>query len=139
MQETISLFIPVAGAILAALAASAIMVGTVQLTARREHGYLHLIFYAMIFLVALGTLLSGRDLSIVNLNMEEPRVTPRHPIMQWTQPLLSLLMLTAAGERILSYWLRREKTASAPVMLLTGFIVFWLCTVAAPAFLGAHP
>lgn len=139
MQEIISLLIPVAVAIFAALAAVTVMVGTVQLASNRAHGYLHLIFYAMIFLVALGTLLSGRDLSLVNLNMEEPRVTPRHPIMQWTQPLISLLMLTAAGERILSYWFRREKAATAPVVLLMGFIVFWLGTVAAPAFLGAHP
>ena len=139
MQETISLLMPIAGAILAALAASIIMVGTVQLTSRRVHGYLHLIFYAMVFLVALGTILSGRDLSIVDLNMEEPRAMPRHPLMQWTQPLISLLMLTAAGERILSYWLRREKTRSAPTGLLTAFIVFWLGTVAAPGFLGAHP
>lgn len=139
MQETISFLMPIAGAILAALAASIIMVGTVQLTSRRVHGYLHLIFYAMVFMVALGTILTGRDLSIVNLNVEEPRSMPRHPLMQWTQPLVSLLMLTAAGERILSYWLRREKTRSAPTGLLTAFIVFWLCTVAAPAFLGAHP
>ena len=137
MQEVISLIIPVAGAVVAALAATVVMVGAVQFTSRRAHGYLHLVFYAMIFLVALGTLLSGRDLSFIKL--EEPRVMPRHPIMQWIQPLVSLLMLTAAGERILSYWFRREKTVSAPVLLLTGFIVFWLCTVAAPAFLGAHP
>lgn len=139
MQETISLFILVGGAILAALAGTAAMVGTVQLTSHRAYGYLHLIFYAMVLLVALGTLLSGRDLSIVNLNMEEPRVTPRHPLMQWTQPLVSLLMLAAAGERILSYWFRRDRTAAAPVVLMMGFIIFWLCTVAAPAFLGAHP
>ena len=139
MQEIISLFILVACAILAALAATTVMVGTVQLTSQRAHGYLHFIFYAMLLLVALGTFLSGRDLSIVNLNIEEPRITPRHPIMQWTAPLVSLLMLTAAGERILSHWLRRGKTASAPVALLIGFIIFWLSTVAAPAFLGAHP
>ena len=139
MQETISLFILVGGAILAALAGTAAMVGTVQLTSHRAYGYLHLIFYAMVLLVALGTLLSGRDLSIVNLNMEEPRITPRHPLMQWTQPLVSLLMLAAAGERILSYWFRRDRTAAAPVVLMMSFIIFWLGTVAAPAFLGAHP
>jgi len=139
MQQTIFLFILVACASLAALAAITVMVGTVQLTSHRAHGYLHLIFYAMVLLVALGTILSGRDLSIANLNMEEARATPRHPLMQWTQPLVSLLMLTAAGERILSRWLRRDKTASAPFALLMGFIIFWLCTVAAPAFLGAHP
>ena len=55
MQETITLFILVAGAILAALAATTVMAGTVQLTSRRSHGYLHLIFYAMVVMVALST------------------------------------------------------------------------------------
>lgn len=139
MQETISLFILVAGAILAALAAATLMAGTVQLTSRRSHGYLHLIFYAMVVMVALSTILSGRDLTFVNLNLTEAPPTPRHPVMRWVQPLLSLLMLTVAGERILSYWLRRDKTVHAPLALLLGYITFWLGTVVAPALLGAHP
>ncbi|MDB5937708.1 MAG: O-antigen polymerase [Polaromonas sp.] len=139
MQETISLFVLVAAAILAALAASTVMVGTVQLTSRRSHGYLHLIFYAMVVMVALSTFLSGRDLSFINLNVEEGPAAPRHPIMRWTQPLLSLMMLTVAGERILSHWLRKEKTVQVPLALLSSYIIFWLGTVAAPALLGAHP
>ena len=138
MQETISLFVLVAGAILAALATTTVMAGAVQLTSRRSHGYLHLIFYAMVVMVALSTLLSGRDLSFINLNVQDGPVT-RHPIMRWLQPLLSLLMLTVAGERILSYWFRRDKTVQVPLALLMSYIIFWLGTVAAPAFLGAHP
>jgi len=139
MQISILFLVLTAGAILAALAVSVAMAGAVQLTSRRLHGYLHLIFYAMVLLVALGTLLSVRDLSIVDLNLEESPQTPRHPILQLTQPLISLLMIGVAGERILSYWLKRDKTASAPVALLTGFVIFWLCTVAAPGFLSTHP
>ena len=139
MQQTISLFILVAGAILAALAAATMMAGTVQLTSRRPHGYLHLIFYAMVVMVALSTLLSGRDLTVVNFDLVEAPAAPRHPFMRWTQPLLSLLMLTVAGERILSYWLRRDKTVQAPLVLLSSYIIFWLGTVATPALLGAHP
>ena len=139
MQETLFTFILVAGAILAALAASTVMVGTVHLTSRRSHGYLHLIFYAMVVMVALSTILSGRDLSVVNLNFEEAPVTLRHPIMRWLQPMLSLLMLTVAGERILSYWFNKEKTLNAPLVLLFSYIIFWLGTVVSPALLGAHP
>jgi len=139
MQETIFLFILVAGAIVAALVTATVLAGTVQLSSRRTHGYLHLIFYAMVLMVGLSTILSGRDLSIVNLNLESDVVTPRHPFMQWTQPLLSLLMLTVASERILSYWLRRDKTVQAPLALLLSYVIFWLGTVIAPALLGAHP
>ena len=139
MQQTLTFFILVAGAALAALAATVVMAGTVQMASRRTHGYLHLIFYAMVITVALSTLLSGRDLSFVNLNLENGPAAPVHPIMRWTQPLLSLLMLTVAGERILSYWLRRENTVHVPLALLLSYIVFWLGSVAAPALLGAHP
>lgn len=139
MQETLFLFILVAGGILAALAVTTVMAGTVQLTSRRSHGYLHLIFYAMVLMVALSTILSGRDLSLANLNFEEAPVTLRHPIMQWLQPMLSLLMLTVAGERILSYLLGREKSISTPLVLLSSYIIFWLGTVISPALLGAHP
>ena len=138
MQQTITLFILVAGAALIALAATVVMAGSVQLTSRRNHGYLHLIFYAMIFMVALATLLSSRDLSIVSFSLEEGAATPRNPIIRWSQPLVSLLMLTVAGERIISFWFRREKTAFPSPGLLAAFGLFWLCTVAAPAFLGAH-
>ena len=139
MQQTITLFILVAGAALVALAATLGMAGTVQLTSRRPHGYLHLIFYAMLVMVALGTLLSSRDLSVLSLNLEETGVTPRDPIIRWSQPLVSLLMLTVAGERIISFWFRREKASFASPALLAAFGIFWLCSVAAPAFLGAHP
>lgn len=139
MQETILLFILVVGAILAALVAATVMSGTVQLSSRRAHGYLHLIFYAMVLMVALSTIFSGRDLSVVNLNLEADIVTPRHPFMKWAQPLLSLLMLTVASERILSYWLRQDKTVRAPLTLLLSYVIFWLGTVIAPALLGSHP
>ena len=139
MHESLFIFIMVAGAILAALAAATVMVGTVQLTSRRSHGYLHLIFYAMVVMVALSTILSGRDLTVVNLNFEEAPVTLRHPIMRWLQPMLSLLMLTVAGERILSYWFNKEKTLHAPLTLLFGYILFWIGTVVSPALLGANP
>ena len=139
MQQTLTFFILVAGAALVALAATVVMAGTVQMASRRTHGYLHLIFYAMVIAAALGTLLSGRDLSFVDLNLENGPAATVHPIMRWTQPLLSLLMLTVAGERILSYWLRRENTVHVPLALLLSYIVFWLGSVAAPALLGAHP
>ena len=138
MQQIIMLFILVAGAAFIAFAATVVMAGTVQLTSRRTHGYLHLIFYAMLFMVALGTLLSSRDLSIASFSLEEAVAVPRNPIIRWSQPLVSLLMLTVAGERIISFWFKREKASFASPVLLVAFVFFWLCSVAAPAFLGAH-
>ena len=136
MQEIITNFVLVAGAILAALAATLGLAGAVHLTSRRSQGYMHWIFYAMVLMFALTSLFSGRDLSGGSgMGMS----TGRHPLLALAQPLVSLFLLTVAGERIIAYWIRSDKTASAPLVLLLIFIFFWSCTVAAPALLGAHP
>lgn len=139
MEQAITIAILVTGAILAALSASAGMAGAVQLTSRQSHGYMHVIFYAMLLMVALSNLLSGRDLSVHALSLTEPAALVRHPLVRLAQPLMSLLLLTIAGERIVTRFLNRGKAAPAPPLLLVSFILFWTATVAAPALLGAHP
>lgn len=139
MEQAITIAILVTGAVLAALSASAGMAGAVQLTARQSHGYMHVIFYAMLLMVAMSNLLSGRDLSVHALSLTEPAVLVRHPLVRLAQPLMSLLLLTIAGERIITRFLNRGKAAPAPPVILVSFILFWTGTVAAPALLGAHP
>ena len=139
MSQTITIFVLIAGAVLAALAATFGMAGALHVTARRAQGYFHLVFYAIIFAVVLATVLGDRDLAVIAMNMAESPATPRHPLLTIAQPLLSLLILTVAGERILTHWLRRDKATHAPYFLLSMFVIFWLGTVAAPAMLGAHP
>lgn len=139
MSQTITIFILVAGAVLAALAATLGMASAVHVTSRRAQGYFHLLFYAIVLGVALTTYLSGRDLATMALNLAEPAAAPRPALLNVLQPLLSLLVLTVAGERIITHWLNRERAADIPKLLLMAFIIFWLGTVAAPALLGAHP
>ena len=139
MSQTITILVLIAGAVLAALAATFGMAGAVHVTARRAQGYFHLIFYAIIVAVVMTTVLGDRDLAVLAMNLAESPATPRHPLLTIAQPLLSLLILTVAGERILTHWLRRNKTLHPPHFLLSMFVVFWLGTVAAPALLGAHP
>jgi O-antigen ligase len=139
MSQTITISILLAGAVLAALAATIGMAGAVHVTSRRAQGYFHLIFYAIVFSVAVTTFLGGRDLAVLALNLPEAPATARHPLLNIVQPLLSLLVLTVAGERIITHWLKRDKTVHTPHFLLLIFVVFWIGTVAAPALLGAHP
>jgi len=139
MDQPIVISVLVAGAILAALMAALGMAGAVHVTSRRAHGYMHLIFYAMLLMVALANLLSGRDLSSSNMKFDEVAVIVRHPLVSLLQPLASLLLLTLAGERLITHLIRRDKAAQAPSALLVAFLTFWVCTVAAPALLGAHP
>jgi O-antigen ligase len=139
MSQTITTSILIAGAMLAALAATIGMAGAVHVTSRRAQGYFHWVFYAIVFSVAIATFLGGRDLAVLALNLPEAPASARHPLLNIVQPLLSLLVLTVTGERIITYWLRRDKTTYTPHFLLFIFIIFWVGTVAAPALLGAHP
>jgi O-antigen ligase len=139
MSQTITIFVLIAGAVLAGLAATIGMAGAVHVTSRRAQGYFHLIFYAIVLAVALGTFLGGRDLAVLALNLAEPPAAARPALLNIAQPLLSLLVLTVAGERIITHWLKRDKAAPTPHFLLLVFVIFWAGTVAAPALFGAHP
>ncbi|MEO7885544.1 MAG: O-antigen ligase family protein [Polaromonas sp.] len=139
MDQAIVLSVLVAGAILAALLAALGVAGAVHFTSRRAHGYMHLIFYAILGMVAMSNFLSGRDLSSSAMKFDEVAVVVRHPLVALAQPLVSLLLLTLAGERIITHWLQRDRTVQAPPVMLITFIIFWAGTVAAPALLGLHP
>ncbi|MGH8820063.1 MAG: O-antigen ligase family protein, partial [Rhodoferax sp.] len=114
------------------------MVGAAQLTLKRSHGYMHLVFYAILIMGALGIFFSGRNLnSDVDLMM--PDAPARNALMALTQPLASLLMLVLAGERVIAHLMRRHKIGAMSPVLLFAFVLFWAGTVASPALWGAHP
>ncbi len=133
----------IGGAVFAALVATLGLAGAVHLTsARKSRGYMHLIFPAMIMMVALTMLLSGRDLASQIPGVESAAAQVGNPLVRLIQPLVSLLMVLFAGERLASYLIRRDRSEDAPQMpalLLASFIIFWTGTVAAPGLLGAHP
>lgn len=104
-------------------------------------GLLWLVFPAMLVLMAMEVLLSGRDLtqSFLVLEREVQAIveTARHPLLVWVQRGVSLMLLAVTLERIVSHFLRR-KPVPAPMLTWT-FLFFWLTTVAAPAVFGSHP
>jgi O-antigen ligase len=138
MQPDLNLVVLIAGGVLAGLLAAAGMAGALHLTAGREHGYMHLIFYALLLTTAGACVLSARDLTSNFLLPEAPVDTTRHPFMAATQPLVSLLLLAVSGERIITAWLQRRQRPT-PSVMLPAFMLFWLGTVASPALLGANP
>jgi O-antigen ligase len=140
MTLNITTLVLIAGAIFAALAAALSMAGAVHVTARREHGYFHLVFYAILFVVALTSITSGRDLTTMAWGLETPEVEQsRSPLMSLIQPVASLFILTLSGERIISRWLHRESGPHPHQFLFLTFLVFWIGTVAAPALFSANP
>ena len=129
----------IAAAMLAALIVTLALAGAVQVTSRREHGYVHLIFYAMLLTVAAVSLLSGRDMSTsAQLAAAGAQPTLRHPLLSVLFPMVSVMILVVCTERIVTHWLLRKTSQSSPLMLLA-FVVFWLTTVASPALFGANP
>lgn len=140
MNLNITTAVLVGGAVLAALASVLGMLGAVQITARRERGYFHWAFYAITFIGAFSIVVSDRDLTSFFLEYELPEsATVRHPLVALLQPLISLLILTVTGERIITRWIRRKTMPAPPGLLLLAFVMFWVGTVALPALFGANP
>jgi O-antigen ligase len=99
-------------------------------------GFLHWVFPAMLAVVALTALLSGRDLS-QNFNELASGGGIQHPVVPWAQRVVSLILLAASAERIINH-VASHKHMPSPV-LTAAFVTYWLCAVAAPAFFGSHP
>ena len=103
---------------------------------KRTIGFLHWIFPAMLTVVALSALLSGRDLSQLFSELAGAGGTV-HPVVPWAQRLVSVILIAACAERIVNHAASHKHM---PSPLLTGaFLLYWLCSVAAPAFFGTHP
>jgi len=137
---SVTTVILIAGAVFAALASVIGMIGAVRITAIRERGYFHWAFYGIVFISGVIVLVSGRDMTSVFLEYDLPEAgLLRHPLVAVLQPLISLLILTVAGERIITRWLRRKDQPPPPGFLLLAFVVFWTGTVALPALFGANP
>lgn len=103
----------------------------------RSNGYLHWVLPAMLALVAAGTLLSGRDLSQTFIELAGADAGVRGPMIVWGQRLVSLLLIAACIERIAHHAASRRHLPSPTLTL--AFVMYWSCTVAAPALFGAHP
>jgi O-antigen ligase len=104
---------------------------------RNPHGFLHWILPAMLGMVALSALMSGRDLSQTFVELMTVGEPARGPVVVWAQRLVSLLLVGAAAERVINHVAHRRHLPSPT--LAVAFVAYWFGTVAAPAFLGAHP
>ena len=103
---------------------------------KRTTGFLHWVFPAMLTVVALTALLSGRDLS-QNFNELAGGGGIQHPALPWIQRVVSLILVAASAERIFNHFVAHRLMPSA--VLTAAFVTYWLCTVAAPALFGTHP
>jgi len=90
----------------------------------------------MLGLVALTELLSGRDLSQNFMDLADGGGTI-HPLVPWAQRVVSIILLLASGERIMSHIALRKHMPS-PILAIT-FVGYWFTTVVTSALFGSHP
>jgi O-antigen ligase len=105
----------------------------------RSTGVLHWVLPAMLGLGALAVLLSGRDLSLLFNDLQAADMGAsgiRGPIIVWGQRAVSILLVIAAAERVVSH-IAQHKHLPSPILAWT-FVTYWLSTVAAPAMFGSH-
>lgn len=101
-----------------------------------SRGFMPWMLPLMLGLVAVTVLLSGRDLARMFLDLEMGGGMQMHPAVAWLQRGVSLLLVLIALERLVNHAVQRKPW---PVPLLASvFVLYWLCTVASPALLGAH-
>jgi O-antigen ligase len=97
---------------------------------------LHWVLPAMLGVVAVTILLSGRVLSENFADLARgPMVI--HPIAAWLQRLVSLLLIAICLQRLAAWYMGERQGGS--LLLAGAFIIFWLGTVGSPALFGAHP
>lgn len=89
----------------------------------------------MLALVAITALLSGRDLSQAFLELARGSGS-QHPAVPWIQRVISLALVFISLERLFRHYSAGGRLR-VPV-LTAAFVIYWLGTVASPAFFGAH-
>lgn len=109
--------------------------GTLHMGVKRPDGFLIYLFVPMMLAIAVGTLSSGRDLSLPEEMVTE--LTQSGGVAKWLQRLTSIFLLAASVQQIASFAFSKRRP-DTPRGLMAAFVLFWFCTVALPATLGTR-
>lgn len=104
---------------------------------RREDSLIPYIVYPVFFAVAIGTLLSGRNLYLPPELFSSG--IPKHSIVVWVTRFTSIFIVVIASERIARRFLLTGKKPDIPFTLILAFCLYFFTNVLASAFLGTHP
>jgi O-antigen ligase len=102
----------------------------------RDAGLMPYIFPAILALVALHVVMSGRDLTQAFLTLSNTE-SDRGVIVTWAQRAVSLLVVAATVEQVLAHV--RQDRALPSAALLLAFIGYWTATVGTPMLFAANP
>lgn len=104
---------------------------------RREESLIPYIVYPVIIAVAIGTLLSGRNLYLPSELFIS--AAPKHSVVVWVTRFTSIFILVVASERIIRRLLLTGKKPDIPVTLILAFCLYFFTNVLTSALLGTHP
>ena len=82
---------------------------------KSHHGFLHWVMPAMLGMVALSALMSGRDLSLTFVELMSAGEPARGPVVVWAQRLVSILLVAAAAERVINHVAQQELVDPAEI------------------------
>lgn len=103
----------------------------------RSIGFLHLIPYCMLLVIAGDVLFSGRVVNDESFILQNELT--RSPISGWMIRICTVLMITASLERIVNFITVNKHPFGRHPLLMVSFITFWLGSVGFNAFFSAHP
>ena len=138
MEEVLTAIIAAGVVVLLVMGGVVAVGGLLHWTKQRSSGYFSLFPYLTLLAYALLVFSAGRDFT-VSTGALDP-IAPRSPLVATVQMMVSIMLVMAAGERVLNFAVSARQRTGAPVVVLTvAFTLYWFCTVAVTAFLGAHP
>src|SRR5262245_34058300 len=116
MIEIASSLFAVVAAVVAAIACVVMLVGAMQLTAGRRHGYFHLVIPLMLLTTGVATALSGRSIELNGTQLAIEGMV-KHPIAAWVQRISTIAILLIAAERVVSHLSQQKNLlGSAPLL-----------------------
>lgn len=104
---------------------------------RREESLIPYIVYPVFVAVAIGTLLSGRNLYLPSELFISG--APKHSIVIWVTRLTSIFILIVAAERIARRLLLKGQKPDIPSTLILAFCLYFFTNILTSALLGTHP
>nr|WP_254452174.1 O-antigen ligase family protein [Duganella vulcania] len=105
---------------------------------KREEGLLPYIFYPVLLSIGVGALLSGRNLFFFDETMMIGAPPAKHAVVAWASRVATLMLLLVPFERIGHYLLAGRRRPAVPLLLLGGFLTFFVTNIVTSAFLSAH-
>lgn len=137
MINNLYLFVVCILAIMLPVIGISLVVFVVNANKNRKVGFLHLMPYGLLLVIAADVLFSGRSLNNESLILHNELA--RSSIAGWLIRICSLMILLAAIERIVNFFINNKHPFGRNKLLTISFIIFWMGSVGLNGVFSSHP